>query len=144
LEIETMRQRNDDEFAPVTETVIGTSLHLEGDLKSQGDIKIEGEVQGTVSTEGSVSITSSAKVVAGVQASNVEIAGSLEGDVTAKQRISLSETARVKGNLSCAELVIAQGAQFTGASSMSGAEKVEDKVKKEAELPSILKADVTV
>jgi len=111
-----------DEQIAISETVVGSSLRVEGDLKSQGDIRIDGEVKGSIETDGSVLIGTSAKLLANVRAANVEVAGSVEGDVVAAKRVALTETARVKGNLTCTELVIAQGAQFTGQSTMQGVE----------------------
>lgn len=114
-----MRTKLDSEQVSVAETIVGASLKVEGDLKSQGDIRIDGEVSGTISTDGAVLIGTNAKVHANVRAASVEVAGAVEGDIVASKRVALSETARVKGNLTCTELVIAQGAQFTGQSSMS-------------------------
>lgn len=120
----------------VTETVVGTSLKVEGDLKSQGDIRIDGEVRGSISTDGALLVGTSAKLFANVRAESAEIAGSVEGDLVVARRIALTETARVKGNLTCTELVIAQGAQFSGQSSMSSDEAAEAKV----DVPSELRA----
>lgn len=116
-----MRKPMDDQIA-ISETVVGSSLRVEGDLKSQGDIRIDGEVKGSIATDGAVLIGTSAKLLANVRAASVEVAGSVEGDITAAKRVALTETARVKGNLTCTELVIAQGAQFTGQSTMQGVE----------------------
>ncbi|MFO0702501.1 MAG: polymer-forming cytoskeletal protein [Candidatus Andersenbacteria bacterium] len=115
-----MRNRlPDEQSTAVVETIVGVSLKVEGDLKSQGDIRIDGEVRGSITTDGAVLIGTSAKVFANVKAASAEVAGHVEGDINVTKRIALAESARVKGNLTCTELVIAQGAQFTGQSSMS-------------------------
>lgn len=100
------------------ETVVGASLKVDGDLKSQGDMRIEGKVHGSIQTDGTVSIGQGAEVTANITAANAEIAGQVEGDIKVKDRLSLTESARVKGNLTSQELVIAQGAVFSGTSAM--------------------------
>lgn len=120
---------------PTPETVVGASLKIEGDLKSEGNIRIDGEVRGSVSTTGNVYIGKEAIVEASVEASNAEIAGRVTGDVSVQKRLELQGTARLNGNTNSAELVVQQGAQFNGTSSMGGADKklfVETKHKQPA------------
>lgn len=114
-----MRKNSEDQTV-VAETIVGSSLKVEGDLKSQGDIRIDGEVRGSVLTDGVILVGTSAKVFASIKAASAEIAGAVEGDIVVAKRVSLIETARVRGNITCNELVIAQGAQFSGQSTMPG------------------------
>jgi cytoskeletal protein CcmA (bactofilin family) len=104
------------------ETVVGSSLKIEGDLKSESDIRIDGEVTGSVMTKGNVHIGPGASVTATVQAANAFVAGRVTGDIMVQKSVSLESTARVKGNITSAELAIARGAQFNGASTMTGEE----------------------
>lgn len=110
--------RNIEQPIPAPETVVGASLKVDGDLKSQGDIRIEGKVHGSIQTDGTVVIGPSAEITASIQAANAEISGRVEGDITVKERLSLTNSAKVKGNLISQELVIQQGAVFSGNSSM--------------------------
>jgi cytoskeletal protein CcmA (bactofilin family) len=121
-----MRNRHQDDPTSdlQAETVVGASLNIEGDLKSKGNISIDGSIKGTVHTEGVVKVGAQAQVMANVTGKEVQVAGLVEGDIHADGRITLAGTARVKGNLSSSELVIEQGAHFTGASQMGEAKTV--------------------
>ena len=112
----------------MAETVVGTSLQVEGELKSQGDIRIEGGVSGSIETEGSVTIGAGAIVKASIKASNIDIAGTVEGDISTQGHIALSDSASVNGNLQCTELTIARGAKFNGGSSMGKQESTQEEV----------------
>ena len=117
-----------EKIAPLeqpAETIVGASLKVQGDLKSDGDIRIEGEVQGSIITKGNVFIGGQASVEATIQAGSAQIAGKVMGDVSVSKRLELQSSARLKGNISAAELVIQQGAQFNGSSSMTGAEALD-------------------
>ncbi|MDP2587437.1 MAG: polymer-forming cytoskeletal protein [bacterium] len=107
------------------ETIVGASLKVQGDLKSDGDIRIDGEVQGSIITKGSVFIGQQASVEASIQAGSAQICGKVAGDISVSKKLELQPSARLKGNISAAELVIQQGAQFNGSSSMTGAEALD-------------------
>lgn len=100
------------------ETVVGSTLKVDGDLNSQGDLRIDGEVHGSIHTEGSIIIGTEAKIFANITATNAEISGQVEGDLNIKNKTSLTETARVRGKIKTAELSISSGALFCGESVM--------------------------
>jgi cytoskeletal protein CcmA (bactofilin family) len=111
--------RIQEQSTSTPETVVGSSLRVDGELTSQGDIRIDGEVRGTIKTQGNVTIGSGATVTANIEAASAEIAGQVTGDVTVKDKVTLAQTARHKGNVTCAKLVIHEGAVFSGTSHMS-------------------------
>ena len=109
------------------DTVIGSSIKIEGDLKSNGSIVIEGEVSGTVATEQDLRIGDRSKVVADVTANNASISGTVQGNVKVKGKLSLSSNAHVDGDIEAAHLEINSGAVFNGKCSMTEIQKVENK-----------------
>lgn len=102
-----------------SETVVGNSLKIDGDLISDGDIRIEGEVKGSVSTKGDVFVGSQAIIKANINAKNADINGTVTGDISALGKLTLGESARIKGNINSNTLEIRSGAQFSGMSTMS-------------------------
>ncbi len=97
-----------------SETIVGASVKLKGNLRSDGDILIEGVVTGDLKTKGSVRVGENANVIANVKAENVAVSGSVQGNVEVKDRLEISSTGRVLGDISANVLSIAPGAVFTG------------------------------
>ena len=118
-------ERSDSSFrtpsmnGPVaSDTVVGTSVSLEGEFTSNENIIIHGQVRGTVSTEQDLTIGESAEVHADVSAENITVSGLVEGTVRATGRLRLTATGRVKGDVSTKSLVVEEGAEITGQFSM--------------------------
>ena len=103
----------------VDDTVIGTSIKIEGDLVSNGSITVEGEVVGTLKTEKTLKIGEKAKVVADVKAQEAYVSGQIQGNVLVTDRLELSSTAEVNGDIQASTLIIAAGAVFNGRSTMT-------------------------
>ncbi|MDO8505099.1 MAG: polymer-forming cytoskeletal protein [bacterium] len=114
-----------------TESVIGPSVHLEGNFNSSGNIVIVGSLTGSLITSGDVRIEEGAKVQATVQATNAFIAGELRGDIHANERLELSPTAQVIGNIEAKTLTIAPGAVLHGKCFMKGSGMVKEAAKKQ-------------
>jgi len=119
-----------------SETVVGASVKLKGNLRSDGDIVIEGFVTGDLKTKGSIIIGESAGVVASIQAKNVIISGSVQGNIEAKERLDITKTGKVVGDISANILSISAGAVFSGNSKMTDHLK-EEKVAPKAEIEEI-------
>lgn len=108
-----------------SETIVGASVKLKGNLKSDGDILIEGVVTGDLKTKGSVKVGEVASVVANVKAENIVIAGSVQGNIDVADRLEITATGRVVGDIATNVLSIAPGAVFTGKCSMPDSPKEE-------------------
>ncbi len=102
------------------DTVIGSTIKIEGDLASQGSIIVEGEVSGTVKTDNSLRVGEKAKVSAEVNAREAFISGTVNGNITVLEKIELSSSAVVNGNIKTKTITIASGAIFNGNCSMDG------------------------
>lgn len=96
------------------ETIIGPSVHVEGDLKSQGNIQVEGAVSGAIQTSGNLMVGEAAKIRANVQAMNAQVSGYIKGNVTVSERLELSPKARIDGDVVAKVLAVAEGAQLNG------------------------------
>lgn len=97
-----------------TETIIGPSVHVQGDLSSQGNVHIEGTVTGTVTTSGNLTVGEGAQISANVQAANAYIAGRVKGNLAVAERLELAATSRVTGDVATKVLVVADGALLDG------------------------------
>jgi cytoskeletal protein CcmA (bactofilin family) len=96
-------------------TTIGTNVTIKGELSSDEDIVVEGRVSGTiVMRDATVTIGRGAQVDADVRGSQVRVLGTLNGSIAATTRIELTTTAAVTGNLTANQVVLEEGATFTG------------------------------
>ncbi|MBI2552027.1 polymer-forming cytoskeletal protein [Candidatus Uhrbacteria bacterium] len=118
-----------------TESVIGPSVHLEGNFNSSGNIVVVGSLTGSLTTSGNVRVEEGAKVQATVSAAHIQVAGEVRGDIQARDRLELAPTARVFGNVEVKVLSVAPGAILHGKCLMKGngkiAEKVEAKISRQ-------------
>lgn len=96
------------------ETIIGPTVHVEGDFKSQGNVQIEGSVVGTVETGGNLTVGREAHIKANVQAANAFVAGHIKGNMVVVERLELTASSRIDGDISTKILVVAEGAQVNG------------------------------
>lgn len=114
-----------------TESVIGPSVKVEGDLISEGNLKVEGTVSGKVGTSRDLFVGQSAKIQADISSQNATIAGVVEGDIKVTDTLVLLETAKVLGNIYCQKFGVREGALFSGQVNMDKSHTQE--VKEEIE-----------
>lgn len=115
-----MDKKFEDNLEEQTETVIGLSAIVQGELTSQGSIKIEGQVTGKITTSQTVSIIQNAKVTADVVAESAVIGGEVQGHLNISGRLILLSTAKVAADITCPSLKVEEGALYTGKCSMDG------------------------
>jgi cytoskeletal protein CcmA (bactofilin family) len=99
--------------------VIGSSIHINGDLRGDEDLRIEGNVSGTVELKNStLTIGKEGKVKAGVYAKSIAVDGETKGDLCATECVSVHVNARVQGNIIAPRVSIEEGAHFKGSIEM--------------------------
>ncbi len=111
---------NQEQEITTTETVVGPSVKIQGDLNSEGNIRIDGQVSGTVKTSQSVQVGEAAKIAADIMAGSAVIAGEVQGNLKISNNLILQSTARITGDIACSVLRVEDGALFTGKCSMGG------------------------
>src|SRR5262245_41034815 len=100
------------------ETIVASSMKIEGELRAQGNVKIDGIITGKVQTSQDLIIGPNAQIDADVIALNAIVGGVVKGNLTIKGSLQLLDTAKVIGNISCGTLAIQDGAYFSGACRM--------------------------
>jgi cytoskeletal protein CcmA (bactofilin family) len=96
------------------ETVIGPSVHVEGNFVADGDIVIEGVVSGSIKTEKNLHIGQNAKIYADIWAANAVIAGEVQGNLRIKESLELTGTSKVFGDVKTKNITITSGACLHG------------------------------
>lgn len=114
------------------ETVVGPSVHVEGDFASEGNILVKGIVSGSVKTSKLLTVESGAKIFANVKAGNAVIAGQIKGNVRVGDRLELSASAQIAGDIDCKVLVVEAGALVQGKVSMKGVNIEDPKAEKKS------------
>jgi len=101
-----------------TESVIGPSVHMEGNFNSSGNVIIIGSLTGSMTTSGNVRIEEGAVVQATIASGQIFVAGEVRGDLHALEQLELAPTARIIGNVETKILSVAPGAILHGKCSM--------------------------
>jgi cytoskeletal protein CcmA (bactofilin family) len=107
---------------------LGSSLHVKGDITGSEDLLIDGSVEGLIQLdERKLTVGATAKVTADITARDVVVYGYVKGNVRAKGRIEIKKDGSVIGNLTTAQIMIEDGADFKGSIEIDrGAEREAD------------------
>lgn len=119
---------NDQKSNNETDTIIGSSVKVDGNFKSNGNIIVEGMVQGSIKTKSNLTIGQDAKIKAEVEANNLYLSGEIKGNVKVFEKAELKSNARVLGNLETKLLSVEEGAIINGKCTML-AESIEPEIK---------------
>jgi len=95
-------------------TIIGSSLIIDGEISGDEDLVIQGTVKGKVSLKESLFVEGSGVVEADIDVQNVEIAGRVTGNIAASDKVELKADCRVVGDIRAPRILIADGAAFKG------------------------------
>jgi cytoskeletal protein CcmA (bactofilin family) len=108
---------------------LGSSLRVKGDITGTEDLLIDGSVEGLVELDDrKLTVGPTAKVTADINARDVVVYGFVKGNVHAKGRIEIKKDGSVIGNLTTAQIMIEDGADFKGSIEIDRTDaKVADK-----------------
>jgi cytoskeletal protein CcmA (bactofilin family) len=95
-------------------TVIGSSIVIDGEISGDEDLVIQGTVKGRISVKESLYVEGSGVVEADIETQNVEIAGQVTGNIAASDKVELKSDCRVIGDIKAPRVLIADGASFKG------------------------------
>jgi cytoskeletal protein CcmA (bactofilin family) len=104
-------------------TVIGSSIMIDGEISGDEDLVIQGTVKGKIAVKESLFVESSGIVEADIETQNVEIAGKVTGNILASDKVELKTDCRVVGDIKAPRILIADGASFKGNVDMDVAKK---------------------
>src|SRR6266481_1808502 len=127
-------KKNTDAIRPLDATAdrdtgwLGSSLRVKGDISGTEDLLIDGSVEGLIQLDGrKLTVGTAAKVTADINARDVVVYGYVKGNVRAKGRIEIKKDGAIIGNLTTAQIMIEDGADFKGSIEIdrSAAEQAE-------------------
>ena len=104
-----------------TNTIVGPSTVVQGNLDVKGSVLVYGTILGDVRSNGQVRTAKDSVIKGNVVAQEAVIDGELEGSLTTKGRATLGHSSKMVGDLRAQLLVIEEGAQYSGKCKMDGA-----------------------
>jgi cytoskeletal protein CcmA (bactofilin family) len=94
---------------------LGSSLRVKGDITGTEDLLIDGAVEGLIQLDGrKLTVGTTAKVKADINARDVVVFGNVKGNIRAKGRVEIKKDGSVIGDLTTAQIMIEDGADFKG------------------------------
>jgi cytoskeletal protein CcmA (bactofilin family) len=94
---------------------LGSSLRVKGDISGTEDLLIDGAIEGLIQLDGrKLTVGTTAKLTADINARDVVVYGHVKGNVHATGRIEIRKNGSVIGNLTTAQILIEDGADFRG------------------------------
>ena len=94
---------------------LASGLYVKGDISGTEDLLVDGSVEGLIILEErKLTVGPTAKVTADISARDVVVYGYVKGNVRAKGRIEIKKGGLVIGNLTTAQIMIEDGADFKG------------------------------
>ena len=95
-------------------TVIGSTIVIDGEITGDEDLVVQGTVKGRVSLRENILVEESGVLEANVETSTITIHGTVTGDIQASERAELKSNCRVVGDIRAPRILIADGASFKG------------------------------
>jgi len=95
-------------------TVIGSSVTINGELKSQEDVSVRGTVKGRMETTADLYVEKEGTVESEVVTRNIDVHGTVIGNVVASDRFEIHPGGSVTGDVRAPRVVLADGGKYKG------------------------------
>ena len=95
-------------------TVIGSSIVIDGEITGDEDLVIQGTVKGKITLKENLLVENGGVVEADIETQNVDISGQVTGNITATDKVELKSQCRMVGDIKAPRILIADGASFKG------------------------------
>ncbi len=99
-------------------TILTSGCHFSGKLFCRGASRIGGKIEGQIISEGLLIIEEEAVIMAEIKADEAIIQGKVTGKLQATGRVELCASSRFEGDIMTPVLIVREGAQFNGRSTM--------------------------
>jgi len=94
--------------------IVGVGTEITGDLTTKGDIRVDGKIVGEVKSKAKVVVGATGTITGNIFSNSAEISGEVNGNIDTIEILFLKASAKVNGNIASNQLVIENGANFTG------------------------------
>tara|TARA_B100000579_G_scaffold232304_1_gene190346 strand:- start:299 stop:625 length:327 start_codon:yes stop_codon:yes gene_type:complete len=98
----------------MSETIIGKTLTIEGEVSGTEPLLVMGTVKGKINLKNRVSIAQEGCLEAGVEAATLDVAGVVRGNVQVSELLEIKPGGRMEGDIAAPRVLIADGALYKG------------------------------
>ncbi len=116
-----------------TNTIIGESILVKGNLEGDEDLTVQGRVEGSINLTRTIIIEPGGVIKAEVSVANAIVSGVMVGNISATDSVELTETGRMLGDIQAPRVIINEGALFKGQVDMGDLEMARSRVSKTAQ-----------
>jgi len=95
-------------------TVIGSSIVIDGEISGDEDLVIQGTVKGRILLKENLFVEQDGVVEADIETRNIEVSGQVTGNISASEKVEISAGGRAVGDIKAPRILIADGAIFKG------------------------------
>lgn len=95
-------------------TVIGSSIVIDGEISGDEDLIIQGTVKGRILLKENLYVEQDGVVEADIETRNIEVSGQVTGNISATEKVEISAGGRTVGDIRAPRILIADGAIFKG------------------------------
>jgi cytoskeletal protein CcmA (bactofilin family) len=94
--------------------VIASQSTVKGQISGKQDVIVEGRIEGRVGLQSHLTVEEAGTIEADVEVNQLTVKGQARGDLVAARSAVLQGTARVSGKIQAPQIVIEEGARFSG------------------------------
>lgn len=109
-------------------TILTPGCHFDGKLYCRGSSRIGGKIEGEIISEGLLIIEEEAQIIAKIKADEAVLQGEVKGRLEAAARVTLTATCKFEGDIVTPSLIVQEGAQFNGFTSMQPTPTAEQEI----------------
>jgi cytoskeletal protein CcmA (bactofilin family) len=98
----------------MADTIIGSTVTVNGEFKSEEDVSILGKVQGRIETTADLFVETGGVIESEVTTRNIDVRGVIIGNVVASDRFEIHPGGSVTGDVRAPRVVLADGGKYKG------------------------------
>jgi cytoskeletal protein CcmA (bactofilin family) len=102
------------ERSHMANTVIGSSIVIDGEISGDEDLVIQGTVKGKITLKENLFVENGGTVEADIQTQTVTISGQVTGNIHAADKVEIRADGKMVGDIKSPRILIADGATFKG------------------------------
>jgi len=95
-------------------TVIGSSIVIDGEISGDEDLIIQGTVKGKIQLKENLFVENGGVVEADIETQTVTISGQVTGNIRASDKVEIRADGKMVGDIKAPRILIADGATFKG------------------------------
>jgi len=95
-------------------TVIGSSIVIDGEITGDEDLLVQGTVKGKIQLKANLYVEESGLIEAEIETETVDVSGRVTGNITAVDKVELKTQCKMVGDIKAPRILIADGASFKG------------------------------